>query len=129
MRISDWSSDVCSSDLLAFRAARGEGAAGLVTGVEEPERHRDDVGFELHQTREGLPAQRVLREIEVEGLPRYLQQRLVVVVDVKRKPSFAPVVVAPLGVEQRPPNLLPGAPLGWKEIGRASCRERGCQYV
>src|SRR3546814_5217830 len=59
---------------LAFRAARGEGAAGLVTGVEEPERHRDDVGFELHQTREGLPAQRVLREIEVEGLPRYLQR-------------------------------------------------------
>src|SRR3546814_19421610 len=49
---------------LAFRADRGEGAAGLVTGVEEPERHRDDVGFELHQTREGLPDQGVLREID-----------------------------------------------------------------
>src|SRR3546814_20399402 len=109
MRISDWSSDVCSSDLLAFRAARGEGAAGLVTGVEEPERHRDDVGFELHQTREGLPSPRVLREIEVEGLPRYLQHPLVVVFDVQRKHYLAPVVDQPIRVEQRTTTRLPRA--------------------
>src|SRR3546814_5715857 len=83
---------------LAFRAARGEGAACPVTGVEQRERHGDDVRLELDQAREGLPAQRVLREIEVEGLPRDRQQFLVVVIDVERQLALAPVIVMALGL-------------------------------
>src|SRR3546814_6890754 len=75
MRISDWSSDVCSSDL-----------PGLLRGQPEIARRqhdRDGEGFE--------PLSRRFSD---------RQRRL-----------------------QRP---LPSA---GREIGRASCRERGCQYV
>src|SRR3546814_7321658 len=75
MRISDWSSDVCSSDLLALVAA-GRGLAGL-------------------------------REVLRRG-------------------------VWPAAVAGRPHLLRADAALRQRlrdEIGRASCRERVCQYV
>src|SRR3546814_9681425 len=53
MRISDWSSDVCSSDLLAFRQHLGE-----VAGREGPARHHL-VGLRaLQHAAVGLPAAR-----------------------------------------------------------------------
>src|SRR3546814_1671113 len=81
MRISDWSSDVCSSDLVDL-AIMGEGAKGL---GEPP--LRKGVG------------------------------RIALVED--RDPAFEQSV-GEVGVEI-------GQALG--EIGRASCRERVCQYV
>src|SRR3546814_5983494 len=36
MRISDWSSDVCSSDLFRFRIINGSMAAIHVTGIDTP---------------------------------------------------------------------------------------------
>src|SRR3546814_2908382 len=96
MRISDWSSDVCSSDLgdadhHQRRPQRGEGAgvAGWQLGVEAREREDDR---DLHQ----------LRWLEVD--------------DAEVEPALA---AAPDETEQFDAD----------EIGRASCRERGCQYV
>src|SRR3546814_17679986 len=90
MRISDWSSDVCSSDLAGCRrllagdrAAQGGGAV-----------HRAD---RLPRHQEGRPESRADRAIR-------------------------PVAV---------PHAVPGRRTrrsGYK-IGRASCRERVCQYV
>src|SRR3546814_16607334 len=73
MRISDWSSDVCSSDLSADQIAAG---VRRRVGVDEIRRR---------------PAQP----------PRLRDGR-----DIARKPAVA-----------------------YRKIGRASCRERVCQYV
>src|SRR3546814_7030213 len=90
MRISDWSSDVCSSDLrerehrVMRKAAPPGGSAAFVTSTSE----RDD-SFRLGT----LGA---LRDLELD----------------------------PLGLLERP------VPVGLNrgiEIGRASCRERGCR--
>src|SRR3546814_3046781 len=86
MRISDWSSDVCSSDL------------GTVVG-------RDDHGYLLVRTRLGVLTLAVPRPLPV-GTEVVLQVR-----------SIGPQVIL---------NLLP---LNATKIGRASCRERVCQYV
>src|SRR3546814_5017368 len=81
MRISDWSSDVCSSDL-----------------VIDPVHHRD---------REDI----VHRKLALEaGLRPLLQERAE---HPRRDAAFDQIGV--LGREA--------------EIGRASCRERVCQYV
>src|SRR3546814_1173048 len=73
MRISDWSSDVCSSDLATDLVP-----VNLVGAVQQPHRSR---------VREHLAQQEVVRETRTaEGLDS-------------------------------------------PEIGRASCRERVCQYV
>src|SRR3546814_1881604 len=83
MRISDWSSDVCSSDLLDqpedAASRRGLAAAGL---ADDPERF---AGLEFEAD-------------AVDGID--------------------PVDLA-----------SEHAALDRKEIGRASCRERVCQYV
>src|SRR3546814_6476772 len=70
MRISDWSSDVCSSDLAI--------AQGSLTWQDEPAARRSDS--------EPIRLQSIQHGLHLRGLPR------------------------------------------WK-IGRASCRERVCQYV
>src|SRR3546814_7198253 len=79
MRISDWSSDVCSSDL-----ARGAEVLAVLDGA-------------LHQPVGGVLD--ALRGLRGEDLPQ----------------------VAAGGLDVRQDALA--------EIGRASCRERVCQYV
>src|SRR3546814_15957518 len=83
MRISDWSSDVCSSDLSSFRPAAPPSA---------------DLSAALAVVAEGAVA---------------LSDR------------FAPAHL--LGAGDEVEALLGVA--GDAEIGSASCRERGCQYV
>src|SRR3546814_3676956 len=85
MRISDWSSDVCSSDLLVRRLSQGE----------------------------GLPADLAGRLAWQRPYPAGVEEAL-------RKE-----------LRESHCGLLPEAALGGmlKEIGRASCRERVCQYV
>src|SRR3546814_2610652 len=82
MRISDWSSDVCSSDLFAAETP----GAGRVAGLP-----RKIVGETVRQT----------------GSARLRRQ------------------IAPAVGKQRGGILLEEV----VEIGRASCRERVCQYV
>src|SRR3546814_9284195 len=78
MRISDWSSDVCSSDLLAHEQCRGG---------------------KIGSHKEGLADQR------------------------QRQIAYA----AQQGKEHQ--RAQPVKPSRRNEIGRASCRERVCQYV
>src|SRR3546814_3934277 len=86
MRISDWSSDVCSSDLLRpeRRHARQRGDAMLV--------HRPD-----HVTRG-----EIIEWIDAGA----------------RRPGRKKLVLAVVEAEGQ-----------HRQIGRASCRERVCQYV
>src|SRR3546814_19561336 len=104
MRISDWSSDVCSSDLLALLCAICVDQAMAADG------HADAFGQGTAPVAGGSrPAGRTLRVHPVRLLFHILPQLL---------------------VELRP-LPRPGAPAaglslaGRQQIGRASCRERG----
>src|SRR3546814_2247613 len=98
MRISDWSSDVCSSDLQAL------------AGVIEP-RVEELFAF-VHQ---------VVRESGYEDM---LSSGVVLTGGSSVMPGM---------VELAEDIFLKPARIGMPEyrgqIGRASCRERGCQYV
>src|SRR3546814_9736683 len=84
MRISDWSSDVCSSDLHYRKSQRPKKPAGLVPGFEG---------------------------------------RLYVV-------AILQLLGGTPGVSSADPDRASVAQLlGVEQIGRASCRERVCQYV
>src|SRR3546814_13641584 len=96
MRISDWSSDVCSSDLILW----------ITTSAAVPRfsRGRDPVLGERDVARLGDQREAFVAQVQVDegGHCRVLLGLGRVDVD-----------------EQRPRE----------EIGRASCRERVCQYV
>src|SRR3546814_17999804 len=110
MRISDWSSDVCSSDLLCL-----DGAAVAIA-------HRDgrgqiaerDMILPKHLERRVGIHDLVVR-IAVEELRRLVVEHFAQ----ERGHRFA--LVEPLTADAR--ERLSG------QIGRASCRERVCQYV
>src|SRR3546814_11605492 len=97
MRISDWSSDVCSSDLrrdASLRADQADLAAdGGTEGFGEADAYRDILGARpqrLQRAGDLVAAQyRIFEDIPAPHAPHQ--------------------------------NAF--------EIGRASCRERGCQYV
>src|SRR3546814_19223685 len=104
MRISDWSSDVCSSDLCLGRGVLGTGEHHLRAGV----------------------------------LVVHAKQAVVRIVGAERQTDVADevVVVAELthlggGALLQRSNSGESAKSGspQRKIGRASCRERGCQYV
>src|SRR3546814_11943719 len=97
MRISDWSSDVCSSDLPARRA---EGRIGIWT---------DDA--EGREAKIGAIGVRVKRWVTMHGFSLNVAPDLT---------HFGGIV--PCGIAEFPVTSL-------AEIGRASCRERVCQYV
>src|SRR3546814_7910861 len=98
MRISDWSSDVCSSDLV--EAADGVGPVGVAV-------------FERHQH---LFADARRHEAAPLGAGVALGDA---------HPARTLVVVLALSV----PVELHLHPSVVVEIGRASCRDRVCQYV
>src|SRR3546814_15231386 len=100
MRISDWSSDVCSSDLALGRAVDTDTEANAFV-------QRQD-GWVL--TRAGVPT------VMVGGSFANMK----ILEDFLRGPYHKP------GDDLDRPLVLEGAA---EEIGRASCRERVCQYV
>src|SRR3546814_4162012 len=90
MRISDWSSDVCSSDLQPICCFR----------LRPP----------AQQNRRGFPVERnVARPLRFRGRACYRQN-------------------PPVEIDIRPCEIEQFAATA-AEIGRASCRERVCQYV
>src|SRR3546814_11793710 len=94
MRISDWSSDVCSSDLLVER--EDEGLAAAVHAIEDLGPDRDD---RRDVDDSAGPAR---HEAGCRGVGQTRERG-----DIERD------------------HLLHGV----DAIGRASCRERVCQYV
>src|SRR3546814_4248719 len=101
MRISDWSSDVCSSDLLIARAVEAGGTHAVYGGsVQSP------------------AVARVATMAGLMGVPVTIV--IGATTAAKALPKHAPVRLAyEAGAEFRE----------IREIGRASCRERVCQYV
>src|SRR3546814_19107019 len=103
MRISDWSSDVCSSDLLA----------ALVLEVDV-----DVGGFVARLRQEARQQQAALDGID-RGDPEREADRGV--------GGRAATLAEDLPLVGEADDVLDGEEEG--QIGRASCRERGCQYV
>src|SRR3546814_1895782 len=97
MRISDWSSDVCSSDLVD-RAAEA-GAIGVLIGLIAP---GDAISFSFGGGDDLVPT---------------------LVITQARSNSIKAHLEAPVNVTVSPQSAID------LEIGRASCRERVCQYV
>src|SRR3546814_3956728 len=116
MRISDWSSDVCSSDLAPARADhRGVGPRDLRALARRPQGPR-------RGDTQGLSASDASAREEAIGLAA----RSVAVARVLLDEHFLQLL------EVREGGVVVGAPTFGRlarEIGRASCRERVCQYV
>src|SRR3546814_13494305 len=99
MRISDWSSDVCSSDLEIQPLILAEKAFGDAERLFFADQHAD-VGFQRHFGEGHRDA--AVRHIVAGG--------------------------DPAGVDGMADEVA-GALFGAREIGRASCREMVCPYV
>src|SRR3546814_3059420 len=106
MRISDWSSDVCSSDLAeeAVEQARGQLAALIGASPRE-------VIFTSGATESN--------NLAIKGAARFHRARRPHVVTLTSEHKCVLESVRQLEREGHPVD----------EIGRASCRERVCQYV
>src|SRR3546814_11380448 len=110
MRMSDWSSDVCSSDLLA-----AFGAAQFVGDLRRLLRHRLDLVAEQRpHKKEEVADQATVEPVLGEQRIERMHQQATEGID----PGTAPLVVL---------HHLEDAVIG--QIGNASCRERVCQYV
>src|SRR3546814_12078035 len=119
MRSSDWSSDVCSSDLEAYDYATARGATTLNAYAREHDPFarvgRTTVAVEVTSVVRASPASFQVRWIErtaVDGAPG----------EVERWTAIVTLVLQP----PRDAARLRKNPL---EIGRAACRERVGQYV
>src|SRR3546814_12301445 len=114
MRISDWSSDVCSSDLVTGVAPGGEEVprpfvVAQGQALARPIDHDDGAVAGFHPVESGKQA--AAPPLLAVALPERL--RAGAVDDGPAAPGAARVEV----LTRHPP------------IGRASCRERVCQYV
>src|SRR3546814_16069507 len=120
MRISDWSSDVCSSDLMGM-------ALGVTQQLPVDERHiyRQDYIEDSLVVRMGG---RIAEELVFGVISTGANNDLVGSTELARK------MVREWGMSERV------GPMAWGsqgavclgddlKIGRAACRERGCQYV
>src|SRR3546814_17517562 len=107
MRISDWSSDVCSSDLGRGRRARGAQPA------------RDRAHHPVSRSRGGQVTT-PRRGTDMEDSEFWTARNALKHIYENSTANFAsPWHILALAIE----GALP------QEIGRASCRERVCQYV
>src|SRR3546814_18836418 len=117
MRISDWSSDVCSSDLgFLMKAGKPLMSFGVMGGPMQAQGHvQMVVRTQLHgqnpQTASDAPRWRVIsgRQVAIEAA---LPERVVAAL-AERGPRLG----------RQTPAV---AAFGFGEFGRASCRERGC---
>src|SRR3546814_12966541 len=105
MRISDWSSDVCSSDRLASQGLAEAGDTGLCGSISRVERRADEGDARSDVYHHRVPALAQCRE----GGSREEDRRDEVDIDHGLKLDLRDILQT--------------------EIGRASCRERVFQYV
>src|SRR3546814_20518295 len=105
MRISDWSSDVCSSDLAYISIQRRVDALSVV--------HRNHYAeLEVHP---GIGVRSLISELSVSLRGSMPEDAPNVAIHVQSDHLFVSQDVA--------------VPVAFLKIGRASCRERVCQYV
>src|SRR3546814_3064200 len=105
MRISDWSSDVCSSDLIHAGARGKAGGVKLVNGPDEAE-----------EAAKGMLGKNLVTiQTDAKGLP-------VNSVYVEKPSNIARELYLSALVDRTQEKIV-------LKIGRASCRERVCQYV
>src|SRR3546814_19771337 len=97
MRISDWSSDVCSSDLVELSRPQRGAKRKLIDNA-------------LHNAREALA-----RRLAESSSQRKLLEQVAEIFGLDGTPER---------IEVSDNSHTQGS-----EIGRAACRERGCQYV
>src|SRR3546814_13153922 len=101
MRISDWSSDVCSSDLLDY----------LVGFTLSPVLWRKLPGAKSAGRVQSVTLRMIVeREREIEAFVAQQYWSITGLFEMSGTPFKARLA-------------------RWREIGRASCRERVCQYV
>src|SRR3546814_14301007 len=106
MRISDGSSDACSSDLVFAIEIDGQACGGIgVRPGQDERRHTAELGYWLGRAHWG----------------RGHMTRIV--------GAFAPWVMGALSLYRLQATVLDFNAASAQEIGRASCRERVCMYV
>src|SRR3546814_11551112 len=105
MRISDWSSDVCSSDLKRAEQRNGKTADDIADG----ERTRSPLN-RGQPAIDGDEARRFADALRGHGV-------------IDERAGGEPQAETDVGVKRPARTALVA------EIGRASCRERVCQYV
>src|SRR3546814_16089368 len=109
MRISDWSSDVCSADLRQVTARAVVTAHGDGRGADQTARQRTGRG------------RMIVRDFQFDR--KRATARIGAVADLDHRC----IEMSPgIGIET---HISAIADANADEIGRASCRERVCQYV
>src|SRR3546814_18499986 len=123
MRISDWSSDVCSSDLTAEQVYSGLAGALLVTDEEE-----QGLNLPSEYGVDDLPL--IIQDRQFENGRLVMPGGMMVAMQGRRGDTILVngAVNSVAAVPNRLVRLrLVNAPNA-RKIGRASGRERGCQY-
>src|SRR3546814_14520353 len=114
MRISDWSSDVCSSDLAQSLLQSRHGVLNL---HKVPATHIGDFGIDYYCLAGLVIYQCYAVEEPIDIAIRADRQKSKITTDLKKLIAGASEVS----------KLLLSKPLKKWKIGRASCRERVCQ--
>src|SRR3546814_12204140 len=110
MRMSDWSSDVCSSDLLAAHPPKQQDGLGGVRGLSATWK-ANDIGGRLMDAL--AAAQPLAKDDMPDRAPRGPGLG-------KEGALVGDLLKLLLKIRARELHV---------EIGRATCRERGCKYV
>src|SRR3546814_14286577 len=109
MRISDWSSDVCSSDLELIRTTvERHSGISVFAGIGERSREGHELLLELRQS--GVLPRTALVFGQMNEPP-----------GARWRAGLTALAIAEHFRDDAHENVL--------QIGRASCRERVCQYV
>src|SRR3546814_17253507 len=111
MRISDWSSDVCSSDLLS---------TAKLTLQDAIERHRDIAADPTMIDELAASFPPAMQKSHAQAIQDHQLRGEIIATELANR------IVNRLGIIH-PFDLAEEA--GCSQIGRASCRERVCQYV
>src|SRR3546814_10363108 len=119
--MSDWSSDVCSSELGTFTVTPvylENAPRGIASGA-----WLHDFGL---QTSRGLRALKVWMALKEHGVAKFgrLNDQ-----DLAHARYLTEQVMATPDLEVCFPTTINIVCFRYDQIGRASCRERGCQYV
>src|SRR3546814_4014376 len=116
MRISDWSSDVCSSDLgrewREARPAAGPGDRGLMHSHAVAPRSPVDKSRPLAYSLGPAARPELVKQIRGGGNSKHAERAMTAIIDIQAREIL----------DSRGNQTV-------EEIGRASGRERVCQYV